>query len=98
MIHSLTRDTVSGEDVLTFTDSGYHLWCDTEETNSRLQTDYGAPQTGADATIRIRNYPDVSAQDRLIDDFFGFVWIIESISYGDNEIIATASRFDDLEV
>jgi head-tail adaptor len=71
------------------------LWARVEEENGRRENEYGGTQTGADGTIYIRNYPDISPLDR-IEDNYGLVWRIDSIHQGDDELLATVSRDDSL--
>lgn len=94
---SIEKDTTNGQDKELFTSVGY-LWASVELNSGRRQRDYGADQTGADATVRIRNYPAVSALDRLVLGEWNEVWVLENIRRGDNEIIAEANKFDTLEL
>jgi head-tail adaptor len=83
-----------GEKEEVFTSNGY-LWCCIDTQTGRRQTDYGAPRSGATATIRIRNYVGVVPLDRLRNAEFGEFWVIDSISYGDDELICDCYRFED---
>lgn len=93
LVCTRTRDEDTGDLVGTHSPNGY-LWCSVVETNGRRQTDAGATQTGADAEIRVRNYPTVSPLDLLEDEVLGYVWHLDSISNGDDELIVTAYRND----
>lgn len=89
------NDGSTGDMIDTFTPNGY-LWASVDETNGRRTEDAGAPQTGVDVEIRIRNYPAVEATDLLQDDFDGYVYHIDSLRNGDDEIIVDAYRDDTL--
>jgi head-tail adaptor len=95
LIASRLRNDETGEDEETHTPSGY-LWCNVNETNGRRGIELGATQTGADATIRIRNYPSVKATDLLRDEARSHTWRIDSIHRGEDELIATCYRLDSL--
>lgn len=95
LVRSVTKNTANGQDEESFTQGDYY-WCDIEYTNGRRQTDYGATQTGADVTITFRNYPTLSALDRMTDGTSTYV--IDNIRYGDNELIADGFYYDDLGV
>lgn len=90
------KNPANGEDEEVFTDSGL-LWCAVEEGSGRKQTDYGAEQSGEETTVRIRNYPAVSALDRLFSGEWGELWIIEDIARGNNELVCRCHRYDELQ-
>jgi head-tail adaptor len=92
-VEGQTTNTSNGQDVESFP-SGAAYWCRVDEFNGRKQREYGAQQSGADATIYVRNWPELSALDRLTDGVD--VWVIESIKRGFNELICTANRYDSL--
>ncbi|QEL13876.1 phage head completion protein [Limnoglobus roseus] len=87
----------TGQDVESFPDGGF-LWCSVEPETGRRQDDYGTPQTGENGTIRIRNYPGVSALDRLYRPEWDETWILDTVVYGDDETICAAHTFEALEV
>lgn len=87
------KDSQTGQDIEVFTANGY-LWASIESITGRRARDYGADQPGGLSEIRIRQYPAVSALDRLEAVEWREVWILEDIARGDNEIIATAHRYD----
>lgn len=94
---STNKDSTTGQDVESFTANGY-LWCAVEPNAGRDQTDYGSRQKGQDGTIRIRNYPAVSALDRLYRPEWGQTWILDSFYYGDNETVCTAHTYEALDL
>ena len=97
-VRSLEKNTVNGQDREVFTNSQY-LWCRIEINNGRRQRDYGATQTGADATIYVRNFlTGIQATDRLISIKWGDTWMIDNIRRGDNEMIADVFKFDTLQL
>jgi head-tail adaptor len=92
-----TKNTVNGQDVETFIDNGF-LWANIEITSGRKQTDYGAEQHGADATIRVRNWPTLSALDRLYSAEWDELWIIANLRRGDNELVCECVKYDALDL
>lgn len=88
-----TDDTGDGVDV--YLPNGF-LWASVDEQNGRRQEDAGATQTGVDVEIRVRNYPAVQATDLLQDRYMGYVYHIDSIRNGNDEIIIDAYRDDTL--
>jgi head-tail adaptor len=96
MKRSNTKDNI-GQDVASYTHDGY-LWANVEPETGRRQDDYGADQAGQNGTIRIRNYPTVSALDRLYRPEWEQTWIIDSIVYGEDEIIVAAHVYESLDV
>lgn len=97
LARSINKNAQTGQDEESFDFVGY-LWASVEDMTGRRQRDYGANETGADATIRVRNWPGVSALDRLTRPEWEEAYVIESIAYGDNETICTANKFDDLVI
>lgn len=83
-----------GQPTERFRSNGY-LWASIDIESPTRQQQYGGQHSGADADIRIRQFPSVSALDRLEDA--GDIWVIESISRGTNELVCRCSRFDALE-
>lgn len=84
-----TKDTATGEDVLSHEEGAYY-WCAIEEAPGRRETVTGRTVTGSFATIRIRNYPDIAVDDLLKDEAYDQFWHIETIYQGDNEMICDA--------
>lgn len=91
------KDPASGQEREAFSDNGT-LWGVLEEPAGRRQADYGAEQTGADATIRVRNWPALSALDRLYLPEWGELWVIDSVARGDNELVCRVRRYDSLDL
>jgi head-tail adaptor len=89
-------DASTGQMVDRFRENG-HLWCSVERDSGQRSRDYGADRPGVAATVRVRNWPSVRAVDRLRDDATGEVWILESLQFGDNELVAEAHAYDDLD-
>jgi len=94
-VRSVSKDSTNGQDEETFTPGSYY-WCRVEIGSGRRQRDYGANQTGADVTVYVRNYPTLTALDRMTDGTATLV--IESIRAGDNEWICEAHYYDDLDI
>lgn len=92
-----TKNPNNGQDEETFTDNG-SLWASVELTTGRKAIDYGAEQTGSEATIRIRNFPSVSALDRLELTSEGEWWVIDHVRRGDNELVCDVMKFDELNL
>ena len=93
---SVTKDNL-GQDKETFADNG-GLWGDIDLTNGRRQTDYGSSQTGADAVIRIRNWPTLSALDRLYSAEWNELWVIAHLRRGENELVCECVKYDALDL
>ena len=94
---TITKNTVNGQDEEAFVDNGF-LWGNIDLTAGRKQTDYGSPQTGADATIRVRNYPALSALDRLYSAEWGELWIVANLRRAENELICECVKYDALDL
>jgi len=95
LLCSRTTDSTTGDEIEVHSPNGY-LWCSVDESNGRSGTDEGAVQTGADAQIRIRNFPAVTTLDILLDEAAGYYWKIVSIHNGSNEMRCDAYRNDTL--
>lgn len=86
----------TNQDVPGWTASGVWYWCSVDELSGRRGTNYGATLTGADVDIRVRNWPDLAAQDILSDGTLYYQ--IDSLVYGDDEWVCDAHRFDAAEL
>jgi head-tail adaptor len=69
-----------------------YLWAYVIETNGRRQEEGGAEQSGVDVEVHVRNYPQVSTDDLLQDEYNGYVYHLDSIRNGDDELIIDAFR------
>ena len=96
LVRSVAKDGTTGQDKETFTPSEL-LWAKIDVGSGRKQRDYGAEQTGASATISIRNYYPLTALDRLYSLQWGETWIVETVHRGENEIICDCHRYDALD-
>ncbi|MBX9677422.1 MAG: head-tail adaptor protein [Gemmataceae bacterium] len=94
---TITKKPDNGQDVEQFADNG-QLWASIELTGGRKQTDFGATQTGADAVVRVRNMPTLSALDRLYSAEWGELWVIDHVRRGDNELVCECVKFDALDL
>ena len=94
---TVTTDTTSGEEIESFADNGF-LWCAFSTFVGRVRRDYGSDQTSADLTVRVRNYPALSALDRLYSSEWDETYVIDSIGRGDNELVCDCFVYDDLEL
>lgn len=88
-----TNDPTNGEPVEVHSPVGF-LWVAVEEQSGRRQDDVGAPQTGVQVLIRIRNYSDVKVADLLRDEYMGYVYRLETIVNGSDELIVDGYRND----
>lgn len=93
---TITKDTTNGQDVESFTNNGF-LWCAIDSVTGTQRRDYGSEQTAADVIVRVRNYPSLSALDRLYSAKWDETYIIEDIGRGDDELICRCYRYDELE-
>jgi head-tail adaptor len=73
-----------------------HLWASIDELTGRRQPIAGATQTGVDAEIRVRQFPDVRADDLLQDQGRELVYRVDSVRIGENELILDVFRLDSL--
>ncbi len=71
---------------------GSFYWCNLERQSGRNSQQYGATLTGAEVVVRVRNYPALTAQDRLTDG--ETVIILDTVRRGDNELIAEGYFLD----
>lgn len=92
-----TSKGTTGQDEETFTDNG-RLWCAVSDGSGRQYRAYGSEQSGSDFTVRVRNFPALSALDRLQAYGSGELYVIESIGRGENELVCTCQHFDDLNL
>lgn len=95
LAQSTAKNATNGQEEETFTPGSWY-WCAVEVTNSRRTTDYGSQQTTQEATIRVRNYPTLTALDRL-QDGSGTTWVIDSMYTGDDELVCDCHAWDALE-
>jgi SPP1 family predicted phage head-tail adaptor len=86
---------IVGQEIETFTPNGT-LWGALKYGSGSKNKDFESDQTGVTATIRIHNYPDLSALDRFSvgDETF----LIETIVPGDDELVCECIRYDTLEL
>ncbi len=96
LVCTRVKSADNGQEVETFAD-GASLWTRIEIESGRRQEDYGAEQTGVQATIRVRNFPALTALDRFRDGD-GQIYIIETIRPGDDEWICDCHAYDALEI
>lgn len=100
MQRSTVKDATTGQDQEVFTPNGL-LFGSLETDSSSEAVEYGSLQAQADATITLRQWPQVSALDRLIDRQFGQTWVLTGvrIDYPRNETVCRATVFQsELEV
>jgi SPP1 family predicted phage head-tail adaptor len=84
-----TRNPTTLENEPGFTDQGT-LWGSLEELSGAELIRFGYLQSRVDCKIRLRNWPDVTARDRLV--FLDTVYEIDSVRWGCNELICSAYR------
>src|SRR4051812_42193862 len=89
-----TKNTDNGEEEITYTPGAYY-WCLVEWNNGRRDTRYGAVESGADVIVRVRQFPALSALDRL-ETADGIMLHLESVIPGDNEWVCQASMLDSM--
>lgn len=99
LVPTITTDATTGEEIQVHArnEDQPYLWASVEELAGRRQTDTGATQTGVDVEIRVRNYPAVNVKDLLKDEYQEYVYRLDSIRNGDDEIVIDAFRYDSLE-
>jgi head-tail adaptor len=67
------------------------LWGQLDEPSGGRGTAQESERAEYTSTVRFRNYPAVSAGDRLVDDL-GAVWTVESAVRGSNELVVDVAR------
>jgi head-tail adaptor len=77
-----TTDSTNGQRLDAWTPNG-SLWCavDAQATTRRQ---YDSEQSAQTATVRIHQFPDVKALDKL-KDWRGQVWVVDSVTFDDDE-------------
>jgi head-tail adaptor len=74
-----------------YTPAGY-LWGAVEDVAAGRTTEKQSEKQLTSATIRIRNFPDVAAGDKLREVASGAEWEVLTVVDGDNEIEIEAER------
>ncbi len=64
-----------------------HLWCAVEDVSGNRAGAKGSDRQQLAATVRVRNYPELVAGDRLRDAVRDQTWTIKSVVWGDNETV-----------
>lgn len=93
LVRSVTKNTSTGQDVETFTDNGI-LWGSVSSDTAIEANAFGALQSQSTGSIRLRQYPDVKATDRLIYRNFETTYMITGVRWGNNETIAEVILYD----
>ena len=75
------------------------LWGALKEDSASKSQDYEAMEARTNATLTLRQFPAVLAEDRLRDHQFGQVWVIDAVrlSYGTNETVLTVHLWEQQE-
>jgi head-tail adaptor len=84
-------DATYGQQKESWADHGY-LWGQLEELSGSTLLAYAARQAETTCRIKIRNYPPLSAFDRLV--WLNQTYIIDGISRGTNELVVEAHRYE----
>lgn len=92
----LTTNDVDNERKESWPENGTLWGSYPDETFGRRNTEFGADQSGSNATILIRHRPALSANDRLI--FEGRTWIIDSIHRDGLNLSCDCYSYDTLVV
>lgn len=90
MIYTLTTDEDTNQDIESW-EEGPRLW-GYISANKKLkqENEFGIPKHESQVEIRIRNWVEIDARDRLVDSWFGGTYRIEGRHWGDNEVILEA--------
>jgi head-tail adaptor len=83
MVCVRTKNATNGDLEESFTPGAYY-WCAVEYTGSSVRDDWDGNQTAQDITVRVRNFPDLTALDRF-QDADGREIVIESMYPGSDE-------------
>lgn len=68
-----------------------YIWGTEEDQAANRETQKESERNVVSATIRLRNFPPVGPGDQLINGL-GFVWTIDTVRRGDNEMICEVSH------
>lgn len=95
---STTRDTSTGADVEDFTSNGT-LWGSIEPSTGQESMSYGDKISQSVAIIKLRQFPAVSALDRLLHKRSGLTYDITGryVNWLANEVVLQATVFDSVD-
>lgn len=94
MVCSRVKNNTNGDLEESFS-AGAYYWCAVEYAGSTVRDDYDGQQTSQNITVRVRNFPALSALDKFTDED-GKEIVIESIYKGDNELICECYSYDEV--
>lgn len=84
----------SGQRKIVWTDeqAGDGLWCAVKELSAMEKIVLGLSVEDQSLTIRVHEHPDITTQDRLIDQKRKCIYTLQSIVWAETEWIITAKR------
>ena|SRR5579883_3380089 len=95
-VFSQATPDAKGARAETYTAQSQTLWVSIENLTSNQDTELKDRRNTTRATIKIRGWPSVSKNDRLVEGQFGNTWVIESL-YRDRDnyqLVCQAYVFD----
>ena len=95
LARTTTKDANSGQDVEVFT-AGQVLHGTIETQAGNEGEAYGALQSQSDAIITLRQWPAVSALDRVVHRQFAETYVITGVSRQGLNTILQAKKYDEL--
>lgn len=97
LLRTTTKDSTgnapTGQDVETFTSNGL-LWGQMFTDTAVEANAYGSLQTQSTATIRFRQWPTLSAMDRVVHEQFGETYMVTGIRRDGPDTICEAVLYD----
>ncbi len=88
---SFETEPTLGEAVPSY-EENVHLWGNVEDLKPGAKLAFGQRDSLADCRIVLRQEPDITTKDRLRDSGTDELYVIDGISYGDNETLIDAHR------
>lgn len=86
-----TTDTSTGDRPKTYAENGY-LWGSIDVSSASEQDEFGAVRETVSGTVRLRQFPEVSALDRLYLSEWDETYLIDGVRWGDNEMICDVHK------
>jgi head-tail adaptor len=98
-LRTISKNTTNGQEEENFSDNGT-LWGEMVLTNGQEQDEYGALQAVSEGTVRLRQFPNISALDRLLHKHFQDVYVIRGVhrDQKNNETICDIKHFESLNI
>lgn len=92
-VRSYTTDANSGARIPSWTGNTI-LWGSVAESAGSYADQFGTTRSRTEAVITLRQFPNVSSQDRLVDVLFGHTYIVDSVEldWPNNQTVCNCFR------